>query len=99
MKEKKGNEIDLPITVKFTLLFLVGEFLKSTLQRYTPSSLCRILSITSVAGFVDGLNRARVPNIDGADQYLASLKARFRTSKLKQEDFFKSKNMLFAVNS
>lgn len=78
----------LPITVKFTLTFLVGEFLKSTLHLYTASSSNWILSINNLAGFVLARNIALLPNAADEDHSFAWLWTRLRMSKLYRKIIF-----------
>lgn len=61
----------------------MGEFLKSTLHLYMPSSDSWISSMTSVAGDVVALKKARFPKTAGDDQNLAWLNCLPLTSKLK----------------
>lgn len=58
---------NLPITVSLIWKFLVGEFLKSTLHLYTPSSSsCTELSVRA-AGRATVAKYARGPNAPGSD--------------------------------
>ena len=81
-----GNKIEievfLPITVRLNRKFLVGELRKSTLHRYTPSSVKWTFSITRQAGSELVRKCARLANIVGEDQCRAAVKGFPRTSRL-----------------
>lgn len=78
--------LHLPITVRLTLRFLVGEFRKSTRHRYIPSSDNLILSIFSCEGWLAVLKKARGPNTVGEDHSFACVNCLPRTSKLTRNE-------------
>lgn len=76
----------LPITVKLSFRFLVGELRKSTRHRYIPSSANWMLSTFRCAGALAVLKNARDPNTVGDDHSFACPNCRLRTSKLKNKN-------------
>lgn len=60
--------IDLLMTVKLTIIFLVGLNLKSTLQMYTPASESLTLSKVNLAGSSWNLKNALPPKSLSLDQ-------------------------------
>lgn len=74
---------NLPMMLRLTLWWRVGEFRKSTRHRYNPSSEISNLSTTNSAGVVAVRNHARESKCPGEDHLSASAYGRPRTSKLK----------------
>ena len=84
--------IFLPITVKLTIVFLVGASVKSTRHRYWPESEPLTLLTRKIPGKLSGRNRARVPSHFSSDQTVAdeNMSSFSPTSRLKKKENFLS---------
>jgi hypothetical protein len=72
-------------TVRLTLVFLVGDFLKSTRHLYIPPSFSRTLSTVSFAGSSVYRKNARPPRTCSSAQCFAWSKDFPRESKLQHD--------------
>jgi hypothetical protein len=72
-------------TVRLTLVFLVGDFLKSTRHRYIPPSVSRTLSTVNLAGSSVYRKNALPPRTCSSAQCFAWSKDFPRESKLQQD--------------
>jgi hypothetical protein len=84
----KQSILYLLSTVRFTLVFLVGDFLKSTRHRYIPPSDSRTLSIVNLAGSSVYRKNALPPRTCSSDQCFAWSKDFPRESKLQHDTSF-----------
>jgi hypothetical protein len=78
-------------TVKFILLFLVGDFWKSTRHRYTPASSLRTFFTRNPDGTESWLKCAFDLKTSSSAQWIASRRPRPRASKLKRKREKKTK--------
>lgn len=74
--------VNLRVTARPILVFLVGESLKSTRHRYTPWSCSRRSAMTRCTASRSTTRDARGPNQDGEDQRRAWVSGRPRASTL-----------------
>lgn len=72
-------------TVRLTLVFLVGDFLKSTRHRYIPPSVSRTLSTVNLAGSSVYRKNALPPRTCSSAQCFAWSKDFPRESKLQHD--------------